>query len=484
VGFSLPVAARWATGYDNPVTIPPGPELPPYESPPPPVRGRSRWGVIVAWLMIVASALALMVRPRWLEHGSGSPDPLPPLPVVERMRSPQLQLIGRYAIGAKALAGGQAPPATLLIGQIDQVVINPIDEVRAIPVVAELSGPKAALERLDRFEKEHRVVQLKPDVDALRTIYARGVDQITPEQARSLVKRHQWFGRLAVSYGLPETDPRRQGALQPARRTVLIMGATVLLGLGAVAIGVALAILTIILWLQRRIVPAYVPPPPRLAGPFVEAFAIYLVGMVVLSQTLGRLFPNAGLSLTFVLFALLPVAWLYLRLRGVGWSEMMRGLGWYRGGGGFWREVGVGVYGYFAGLPVLALGMLTTWFLMKMTGNTATHPIVNQPMDHAGQVLELFLLACVGAPIVEETMFRGALFGHLRARFGWWISALIVSLIFAAIHPQGWVAIPLLGAIALVLAGLREWRGSLVASMTAHALNNAVAVLLLILLMG
>jgi membrane protease YdiL (CAAX protease family) len=206
--------------------------------------------------------------------------------------------------------------------------------------------------------------------------------------------------------------------------------------------------------------------------------------MVVLSQAMGRLFPNAGLSLTFVLFALLPVAWVYLRLRGVGWGDMMRGLGWYRGPGGFWREVGVGIYGYVAGLPVLALGMLATWYLMKVTGNHATHPIINEPVDHANQVLELVLLACVGAPIVEETMFRGALLGHLRARFGWWISAPVVSLIFAAIHPQGWVAIPVLGAIALVLAGLREWRGSLVASMTAHAMNNGVAVALMVLLMG
>jgi membrane protease YdiL (CAAX protease family) len=59
-----------------------------------------------------------------------------------------------------------------------------------------------------------------------------------------------------------------------------------------------------------------------------------------------------------------------------------------------------------------------------------------------------------------------------------------VSVIFAAIHPQGWVAIPVLGGIAMMLAGLREWRGSLIASMTAHAINNGVAVLMLVALAG
>lgn len=446
------------------------------------MRETVRWGVVVAWGLIVLSAVALIVRPRWLERGSGSPDALPPPLAVERTRSPQLQLIGRYAVGAKAFAGAKAPPATVLLRQLDQAALNPIDEFREIPVVAELAGAKAALERLDRFEKDHKVVRLRPDVDALRALY--GGEGFTAEQSRMLVERHQWFGRLAVSYGLPESDARRAEAMRPARQCMLIMGAAALLGLGVLVVGLALAVLTLILWLQGRIAARYVPPDRRLAGPLVEAFALYLVGMVALSLALGRLFPNAGLSVMFVLFALLPVALGYLRLRGVGWGDMMRGLGWYRGPGGFWREVGVGIYGYVAGLPVLALGMLATWYLMKVTGNRATHPITNEPVDHAGQVLQLVLLACVGAPIVEETMFRGALLGHLRARFGWWISAPVVSLIFAAIHPQGWVAIPVLGAIALVLAGLREWRGSLVASMTAHAMNNGVAVALMVLLMG
>jgi membrane protease YdiL (CAAX protease family) len=148
------------------------------------------------------------------------------------------------------------------------------------------------------------------------------------------------------------------------------------------------------------------------------------------------------------------------------------------------REVGVGLYGYLAGLPLLVGGGLVTWALMKYTGTTATHPIANEPVDTAWQVAQLFLLASVGAPLVEETMFRGALFGHLRARVGWWVSAPVVSLVFAAIHPQGWVAIPVLGSIALILAALREYRGSLIASVTAHALNNALAVLMMVLMMG
>jgi len=49
------------------------------------------------------------------------------------------------------------------------------------------------------------------------------------------------------------------------------------------------------------------------------------------------------------------------------------------------------------------------------------------------------------------------------------------------LHPQGWVAVPALSAIAMVLAALREWRGSLIAPMAAHACNNFLVLTLALL---
>ena len=456
-----------------------------YQTPQPPSAGTRRaiWPSLIAWVVILASSAALIVRPRWLEHGTGSPNsPAAPLPSIADTPSPQLQLIGRCAVGAKALSKGSANVADL-VKNLDQAIFTPIDEFRAITVIGELEGDAAALDRIDDFEDMHQVVRLREDVDALRTIYADGPAKLTEHQRQLLIDRHHWFGRLAVSYGLPNTDPVRLEAMRPAGRSVLFLVIFFFLGGGALLTGIVLAILTIVLTVQRRIVPTYEPPPRSIAGPLVEAFALYLLGMVTLSHLLARLFPQLGLSLNFFLFALLPLALVYLRVRGVGWPEIRQALGWRRGRG-FWREVGVGLFGYLAGLPVLAIGFAITYVLMRSTGNHATHPIANQPVDTPIEVLQIFILACIGAPIIEETMFRGALLGHLRARLPWWISAPIVSLIFAAIHPQGWVAIPVLGSIALVLAWLREWRGSLIASMTAHAFNNLVAVMVLVLLMG
>ena len=65
-----------------------------------------------------------------------------------------------------------------------------------------------------------------------------------------------------------------------------------------------------------------------------------------------------------------------------------------------------------------------------------------------------------------------------------WLVIVSVALcvIFAAIHPQGGVGIPMLTTIALAFAALREWRGSIIAPMVCHACVNGVTVTMLVLI--
>ncbi len=456
------------------------PYQPPELPPPLPSRGVSV-GTVLAWVVILLCVAALVFRPKWLLHRPGRLEDVP-LPSIADTPSTQLQMVSRLALGTKVLAP-DAKEGESFVGKIDEQAKNPIDQFRAITIIDELSGDQAALERLDEFEKRNKVVRLRDDVDALRLLYAKGLDKLSEHQKELLVERHQWFGKVAVSHGLPATDPRRQAAMAPAGMALMIGGVAFIAGAGLLVTGIVLTIVAIVLAAQGRIRLTYQRATIAQSGPFVEAFALYLAGMLGFSLLLARFVATNGLWVEFLLFALLPLTLVYLRGRGIGWGEMMHGLGWHRGRG-FFREVMAGVIGYTAGLPLLALGFVITAILMKVTGNSATHPIVNQPINGPVDVVQLMLLACVMAPVIEETMFRGALFGHLRARLPWWVSAPIVSLVFAAIHPQGWVAIPLLGSIAMVLAGLREWRGSIIASMTGHALNNGVAVLMLVVLAG
>jgi membrane protease YdiL (CAAX protease family) len=97
----------------------------------------------------------------------------------------------------------------------------------------------------------------------------------------------------------------------------------------------------------------------------------------------------------------------------------------------------------------------------------------------------------VVAPVVEETMFRGVLYRHLRGAssrlrpaLSVIVSALVVSFLFAVIHPQGFLGVPPLMALALAFTLVREWRGTLLPPMIAHAVNNGVATLMLALMLS
>ena len=108
------------------------------------------------------------------------------------------------------------------------------------------------------------------------------------------------------------------------------------------------------------------------------------------------------------------------------------------------------------------------------------HPIQEDIMSgNQFTIFFVFISACVAAPIVEETMFRGVLLRHLRDwTSGWqvWASIVFASLvngiIFASIHPQGLVGIPVLTILALGFSVARQWRDSLFGAMTMHAIHN------------
>jgi membrane protease YdiL (CAAX protease family) len=125
-------------------------------------------------------------------------------------------------------------------------------------------------------------------------------------------------------------------------------------------------------------------------------------------------------------------------------------------------------------------------------GKAPAHPIVHE-LARAGwrEWLTILFLAAVVAPVVEETMFRGVLYRHLReasCRIGPVLSVLlsstVVSFVFAVIHPQGLVTVPALMALAYGFAFAREWRGTLVPAIVGHGLNNALITIVAILLLG
>lgn len=89
-----------------------------------------------------------------------------------------------------------------------------------------------------------------------------------------------------------------------------------------------------------------------------------------------------------------------------------------------------------------------------------------------------FLLASILAPLTEETLFRGVIFGSLHTYLGKWTAAVISSALFSLLHFQAYGFLPRF-MLGLILAHMYEKNRSLYPSMALHALNNFVATALL-----
>lgn len=443
-----------------------------------PLAGNSsRRSIIIAWVIIILCVAGTVLKNVLPEVGAGPPGYSPWV---------QVDMMSKYVIGIHSLFPGATAP---LVQQLDAMPKSIDQKTHIIMVIAELEGADSAMKRLDALEKE--IAETQPplisvsqriyarDIAAVRTIYSAGPDALPQEERDMLILRHGYVARVALTYGKSPQDPARQAVLLPSQRVAIGMIAGFAVGAISAFVGLVLLIIAVVMMALGKVRRLY-EHPLRAEAVFVEMFAIYIVLAIAFPYLLYALGARSSLQWAWVQLIIIPVAIVWGLWRGAAWRDLQMGLGWHRGRGVIW-EIPLGIVGYLAGLPVLIVGLVITFILIRLAGTMPTHPVLDMPVDSAGKILLMYGIACIWAPFMEETMFRGALFHHLRGRFGWLISASIVALIFAAIHPQGWTTIPALGAVAIVLAGLREWRGSILPAMTAHALHNFVMISLLVL---
>ncbi|TGE37706.1 CPBP family intramembrane metalloprotease [Desulfosporosinus fructosivorans] len=81
------------------------------------------------------------------------------------------------------------------------------------------------------------------------------------------------------------------------------------------------------------------------------------------------------------------------------------------------------------------------------------------------------------APVVEEILFRGIIFGSLQAYFGKWTSAVLSAAVFSALHFQAYGFFPRF-MLGMFLVYLYDKYKSLYPAIALHALNNIVATLI------
>ena len=121
---------------------------------------------------------------------------------------------------------------------------------------------------------------------------------------------------------------------------------------------------------------------------------------------------------------------------------------------------GAGILGYLEGLPFLTVALIPVLLLSRVRGTVPAHPIVKESRGNPVTLAFILSLACIRAPVVEDTFFRGMLFGCLHRRLHRASSGILTGFLSAVTHPQRWIAVPLLATIGFTLSAIRQWRAT------------------------
>jgi membrane protease YdiL (CAAX protease family) len=440
--------------------------------------------------LVLAAAAVILVEPV-----ANLILPTPPAPDPTTIATPDIELATRFGIAIQSAQPDDADSSSVASGLMPSLTNARTDpagitdrDARLQEIVAhirvafasgEIEGAESALQRIAALDPVAQTLDpndeaesaILTDLAHAHRIYIEGPASLDTDARDRLIERHGTMGRIALVHGTDRADPDRRAIVRSAMAA-------------AIAVGLVLA-LAIVMRASGRLPMRFRPDresDARTHNVFLETAIVFLAAFAaykVLAVTLAEVLPNAAMALAAAeiiglgVLALIPF---WPLVRGVDRATMFRSMGWTRGRGVL-REILAGIATYLAFFPVVIAGFAAMIVLIQVFGFAPSHPIVDQFSQGSPITIALlYLLAAVWAPVVEESIFRGALFHHSRRFVGFLISALLAAFVFAAIHPQGIGGIPPLMALAIGFAACREWRGSLIGSITAHAIHNAVIV--------
>ncbi|MBR3252524.1 CPBP family intramembrane metalloprotease [Candidatus Saccharibacteria bacterium] len=138
-----------------------------------------------------------------------------------------------------------------------------------------------------------------------------------------------------------------------------------------------------------------------------------------------------------------------------------------------WTDVGLAPVGYIVSI-LIASGLTAVFNLVSWFNASEAQDLGYSYYMQGWERGLAFVMLAVFAPIVEEIIFRGWLYGKLRVKIPKWVAILVTSLLFGLVHLQWNVGITVF-SMSVVNCILREVTGTIYAGMLVHMLNNGIA---------
>jgi membrane protease YdiL (CAAX protease family) len=212
-------------------------------------------------------------------------------------------------------------------------------------------------------------------------------------------------------------------------------------------------------------------------GAYLLAETVFLltsvvVGIVVIDDA-GPTASALAVALAVPTLFAAATALLITRVRGNG-PRIDIGLVWS------WRDVGIGL-GF--GLGGLLLTFPASLVYVAIVGEDATSAVGDVFGGvRAGPAMAALVLVIVVfvAPMCEEILYRGLLWGGIEKIAGRWVAFAVSTLLFAVAHFE-FTRTPLLLVVAIPIAIARLYTGRLLASIVAHQINNLLPGIVLML---
>lgn len=315
-----------------------------------------------------------------------------------------------------------------------------------------------------------------------------GADKLSRPEAESIerqLKDGGFVSKLATAQAYDKAGDHEKRKQLFGGSRIWVIGSVIAGICGAGFVGFCLWILYLSMWGTGRWKPKGLPlerisyaDADRLAIRCAQIFGLF-IAIPILVQLVAYVTVGKGASgtvrnfMNLGTYALLVCATLLLfRSPIMGKKFSLESIGIHK------RDLGKnilwGVGTALANIPLVWLASIAGQALFSWLPKPE-HPVTVQLQTNGDwfTTVTLLLIASVGAPILEEIMFRGTMLPALAKVMGRpWVAILVQGLIFAAIHPTGVPAWLALGTIGAMSGFLSRQTGSLVPSMVMHGVHN------------